>query len=151
MTAKAFAYADFELVRATTGATEKRAAYNRLRTSDPGLELPTCTSASAVAQQAMDAWERAHPELLSEAEVSDTHFFGIGGQGKLNELFDFVFVSADLRAVEETSSSRDSLISRILQRVVDQDEFESAVGDLTAQFVSKYDELAAEHLSRAVG
>ncbi len=146
MTAKAFAYPDFEVVRATTSATEKRAAYDRIRTGDPGLELPTCTSASAV-EQAMDAWERSHPELLSEAEVSDTHFFGIGGQGKLNDLFDFVFVSADLRAVEETSPSRDSLISRILQRVVDRDEFESAAEDLAAQFINRYDELAAEHLS----
>lgn len=150
ITGKAFALPAFEAVRACTAASEKRAAYNQVRTDDTGLGLPSCSSASAV-EEAMDAWERAHPELLSEAEVSDTHFFGIGGQGKLSELFDFVFVSADLRAAEETSSARDSLISRILQRAVMREEFESAAAALAAEFVSKYDDLATEHLSEQLG
>lgn len=146
MTAKAFAYPDFESVRSCATASEKRAAYSRVRTGDSALGLAACGSAAAV-EEAMNAWERSHPELLSEAEVSDTHFFGIGGPGKLSELFDFVFVSADLRATEETSSSRDSLISRILQRAVLRDDFESEAAVLAAEFVSKYDDLAAEHLS----
>lgn len=133
-----------------TAASEKRTAYNQVRTGDPTLDLPACSSASAV-DEVMDAWERAHPDLLSEAEVSDTHFFGIGGQGKLSDLFDFVFVSADLRAAEETSSARDSLISRILQRAVVREEFESATAALAAEFESKYDELTTEHLNEQLG
>ena len=54
----------------------------------------------------MDNWERQHPELLADAEVSDTHFFGFNSRGKLSELFDYVFVSADLRAVDETSGAK---------------------------------------------
>ncbi|WP_162602243.1 ATP-dependent nuclease [Nocardioides daejeonensis] len=150
ITAKAFAYPAFEAVRACTSAGDKRAAYNEVRAGDPTLGLPSCSSAAAV-EDAMNAWERDHPDLLAEAEVSDTHFFGIGGQGKLGELFDFVFVSADLRATEETSSARDSLISRILQRAVMRDSFDTATAALAAEFARKYDELADEHLSEQLG
>lgn len=145
ITAKAFAYPDFEAVRACASAADKRAAYNEIRTGNPTLGLPSCSSAGAV-EEAMSEWERAHPDLLEEAEVSDTHFFGIGGQGKLSELFDFVFVSADLRAADETSPSRDSLISRILHRVVRRDDFDKATARLAAEFAVRYESLAAEHL-----
>lgn len=150
ITAKAFAYPAFEIVRSCAAAGEKRAAYSQVRVAEPALGLPSCGSAAAV-EEAMDAWERAHPERLSEAEVSDTHFFGIGGQGKLSELFDFVFVSADLRLAEETSAARDSLISRILQRAVVREKFESAAAALAADFVSKYDDLASEYLCEQLG
>lgn len=145
ITGKAFAFPPFEAIRAGTSAGEKRTAYNQLRNDDPALGLPGWSSAAA-AEQAMGQWERDNPDRLAESEVSDTHFFGIGGQGKLSELFDFVFVSADLRAAEETSASRDSLISKILQRAIDRRDFESAAADLAADFASKYDVLATEHL-----
>lgn len=150
ITAKAFAYPAFEVVRAQIAASDKRASYNEVRAGDPTLGLPSCTSAGAV-EEAMNEWERTHPDLLAEAEVSDTHFFGIGGQGKLGELFDFVFVSADLRAAEETSSARDSLISRILQRAVTRESFDTATAALAAQFANKYNELAEEHLGEQLG
>lgn len=145
ITGKAFAFQPFERIRALGSATEKRAAYNELRSERPELELPAWSSASATGQ-AMDSWERQHPEELIEAEVSDTHFFGIGGQGKLGALFDFVFVSADLRISEETSSSRTSLLNRILQRAVVRDEFEADATALAEEFVEKYEGLATRHL-----
>ena len=114
ITGRALAFAPFEEVRAISGATDKRAAYKALREARPEFDLPTATSAAAV-DAAMDQLERDHPDQLTDAEVSDTHFFGVAGQGKLSSLFDFVLVSADLRASEETPA-RDSLLSRILQR-----------------------------------
>lgn len=145
ITGRAYAYAAFELVRRGASASEKRTAYTELRSAEPGLALPAWSSAAA-AEEAMDAWERANPGSLSEAEVSDTHFFGIYGQGKLSELFDFVFVSADLRAPEETSAARDSLLSRILQRAVIREDFDEATAILVEDFAKRYAELGEEHL-----
>jgi putative ATP-dependent endonuclease of OLD family len=146
ITGRAFAYPAFEGVRSHQSATDKRAAYNELKEREPELELPACRSAAAV-DEAMDAWEREHPEQLSEAEVSDTHFFGVAGQGKLSDLFDFVFVSADLRATEETSAARDSLLSRILQRAIEREGFDSAATLLVEDFAKRYAELGEHHLA----
>lgn len=145
ITGRAYAYPAFEEVRRGGTASEKRAAYTEVRSAEAELALPAWSSVAA-AEAAMDAWERAHPSLLSEAEVSDTHFFGIHGQGKLSQLFDFVFVSADLRAPEETSASRDSLLSRILQRAVVRDDFDNATASLVEEFARRYSELGEEHL-----
>ncbi|MCP9948670.1 hypothetical protein LUX33_09765 [Actinomadura madurae] len=50
----------------------------------------------------MLAWERDHQhELVAMELAADGHFFGFAGQAKMSGLFDYVFVSADLRAVEE--------------------------------------------------
>lgn len=146
ITGRALAFEPFETVRQGQSATDKRAAYDALRTSDATLGLPACRSAAAV-DEAMDAWEHANPERLTDAEVSDTHFFGVAGQGKLSDLFDFVFVSADLSAVEETSSSKDSLLSRILQRAVQREDFDAAAASLVRTFTEQYANLGEEHLS----
>jgi hypothetical protein len=119
---------------------EKRAAYNTLRAERPELSLPPCTSAAAV-EAAMDTWEGENPDQLSDAEVSDTHLFGFNGRGKLAELFDFVFVSADFRAAEETADTKDSIFGKILQRAVDRTGLQSAVSDLTEKFEQEYDAL----------
>jgi putative ATP-dependent endonuclease of OLD family len=145
ITGRAYAYPAFEEVRRGGSASEKRGAYTELRSLSPELSLPPWSSASA-AEEVMDAWERANPSRLSEAEVSDTHFFGIHGQGKLSQVFDFVFVSADLRAPEETSASRDSLLSRILQRAVVREDFDEASAALVEDFATQYAELGEKHL-----
>lgn len=145
ITGRALAYRPFEEIRGRNSAGDKRAAYLELRTSSPDLNLPAWSSVAA-AETAMDAWERSHTSALEEAYVSDSHFFGISGQAKLAQLFDFVFVSADLRASEETSSARDSLISRILQRAVVHDEFQPATEALLEDFTARYAKLNEEHL-----
>ncbi|MGH3977156.1 MAG: ATP-dependent nuclease, partial [Pseudonocardiaceae bacterium] len=90
-TAKALAFPEFEKIRAKGAAGERRSAYADLRVARTDLDLPAAGSAAA-ADAAMDGWERANPERLVEAEVSDTHFFGFNGQGKMAGLLDFVFV-----------------------------------------------------------
>jgi putative ATP-dependent endonuclease of OLD family len=145
ITGRALAYPAFEEIRRLGSASDKRSAYDGLREERPNLELPRCTSAAAV-EAAMDNWERSHPDQLSDSEVSDTHFFGVAGQGKLSNLFDFVFVSADMRASEETSGARDSLLSRILQRAVSRDAFDAAARSLVERFSSDYNSLGQQHL-----
>lgn len=146
ITGRALAYGPFEAVRRHQAARERRTAYEDLRASDTELGLPACRSVAAV-DEAMNSWERENPDRLSDSEVSDTHFFGVVGQGKLSDLFDFVFVSADLRASEETSNAKDSLLSRILRRAVEREDFDSAAAVLVQDFADQYTELGEQHLS----
>jgi hypothetical protein len=133
LTGKALAFPSFEDIRGHLAAIPKRSAYNELRTLRPDLGLPTCGSAAAV-DLAMDEWERDHPDQLVEAEVSDTHMFGFNGQGVLTELFDFVFVSADLRAAAETEDNRTTILGRILQRAIDRSELDAQIAKLTQDY-----------------
>lgn len=145
ITGKALAFQPFEEVRAASSATEKRNLYNSLRGERPELALPACSSSQAV-DTAMDQWESVHSDALTEAEVSDTNLFGFNGRGKIAEIFDFVFVSADLRAGEEAADGRDSTLGRILQRALDRSNLQSAVTDLTTSYESDYGKLNKEHL-----
>ncbi|WOX21227.1 ATP-dependent nuclease [Streptomyces solicathayae] len=130
ITGKALAYAPFEEIRGTPGgAMPKRKAYNELRESNPALGLPSVGSEKAM-NEAMLAWERSHRDRLSEAIVEDTHFFGFAGQSKLAELIDFVFVSADLRAYEQTDDQKSSAIARILDHAVDRSEADAQLGEI---------------------
>lgn len=146
ITGKALAFKPFEAVRGAQGASAKRQALASAALAYPDLDLPRWQSIEATAA-AMDAWERSHPEHLEEAEVSDTHFFGFYGQGKLSGLFDYVFVTADLRASEENTDSRTSIIGRILERAVDREAANLAFRELASEIADKQRQINDEHLS----
>ena len=68
----------------------------------------------------MTTWEAGHVEQLVDApECLQTNFFGFNSGGKMSGLFDFVLVTADLRASEESIDGKSSIIGRILERSVD--------------------------------
>lgn len=68
----------------------------------------------------MTTWEAANTAQLVEApETLQTNFFGFNSGGKMSGLFDFVLVTADLRASEESLDGKASIIGRILERSVD--------------------------------
>ncbi|OOG53468.1 ATP-dependent endonuclease [Polaromonas sp. C04] len=119
LSANSKSYAPFNGIRSKGSAAEKKAAYNELRTADPSIGL-TAWSNSDAANQAMTAWEAGHTEQLVEAPESlQTNFFGFNSGGKMSGLFDFVLVTADLRASEESMDGKSSIIGRILERSVD--------------------------------
>ena len=67
----------------------------------------------------MMTWESSHTDLLVDvAEALQTNFFGFISGGKMSGLFDFVLVTADLRAGEESTDGKSSIIGRILERSV---------------------------------
>jgi predicted ATP-dependent endonuclease of OLD family len=112
-------FAPFNAIRSKGSAADKKAAYNELRTSDSSLGLPAWSSADA-ANQTMTTWEAGHIDQLVEAPESlQTNFFGFNSGGKMSGLFDFVLVTADLRASEESVDGKSSIIGRILERSVD--------------------------------
>ncbi len=119
LSANSRSYTPFNAIRGKSTAGEKKIAYNDLRTSDASLGLPTWTSAEA-ANQVMTTWEAGHTSQLVEApEFLQTNFFGFNSGGKMSGLFDFVLVTADLRASEESIDGKSSIIGRILERSVD--------------------------------
>jgi len=119
LSANSKSYEPFNEIRSMGSGAEKKAAYNALRTSVPSLGLPAWTNIDA-ANQAMTSWEAAHTDQLVEAPDSlQTNFFGFNSGGKMSGLFDFVLVTADLRASEESIDGKSSIIGRILERSVD--------------------------------
>lgn len=119
LSANSKSYAPFNTIRSKGPAADKKAAYNELRTSDSTLSLPVWSNVDA-ANQTMTTWEAAHIDLLVEAPESlQTNFFGFNSGGKMSGLFDFVLVTADLRASEEAIDGKSSVIGRILERSID--------------------------------
>lgn len=119
LSANSKSYEPFNAIRSKASAADKRTAYNELRSSDSSLGLSAWSSVDA-ANQAMTAWEAGHTDQLVEAPESlQTNFFGFNSGGKMSGLFDFVLVTADLRASEESIDGKSSIIGRILERSVD--------------------------------
>lgn len=119
LSANSKSYAPFNAIRGKGTAADKKAAYNDLRNSDSSLGLPAWSSVEA-AFQAMTTWEAGHTDQLDDAPESlQTNFFGFNSGGKMSGLFDFVLVTADLRASEESIDGKSSVIGRILERSVD--------------------------------
>lgn len=119
LSANAKSFPAFNAIKAANGANAKKELYNDLRSSHPELELPAAKTGPAV-EEAITTWEASHTELLVDAlESLQTNFFGFNSGGKMSGLFDFVLVTADLRASEESVDGKSSIIGRILERSVD--------------------------------
>jgi len=119
LSANAKSFPDFNEIKAASGATAKKTLYADLRRSQQGLNLPPANTGVAV-EQAMTTWEASHPDRLVDApEELQTNFFGFNSGGKMSGLFDYVLVTADLRASEESIDGKSSIIGRILERSVD--------------------------------
>ena len=119
LSANAKGFPEFNAIKAANGATAKKDLYKDLRLNRPELELPDAKTGAAV-EEAMTTWEASHTELLVDSlEALQTNFFGFNSGGKMSGLFDFVLVTADLRASEESIDGKSSIIGRILERSVD--------------------------------
>lgn len=128
--ANARSYPPFALIREQLNAGDRKVAYNSLRDSDSSLGLPGWTNQEA-AMQALVAWESDHPEQLEESpETQQTKFFGFNSGGKMGDLFDFVLVTGDLRASEETQDSKASVIGKILERSVDRTAADEEIAEI---------------------
>lgn len=150
ITGRALAFGPFEAVRAAPTAVAKREALARAIDAWPDLDLPRWHSVDATSA-AMDEWERSYPDLLEDAEVSDTHFFGFFGQEKLSGLFDYVLVTADLRAREESLDTRTTIIGRILERAVDRQAANAAFRLLAEELTARQRIITEEHLAAQLG
>lgn len=141
----ALAFAPFEEIRRIKGAGPQLTGYKDLRDSQPELGLPRVSSAKA-ALEAMLTWEGQHRDRLDVTESpADTHFFGFAGQAKMTGLFDYVFVSADLRAGEEGRDAKGSIIGRILDQAVDRSEAEEEIAALQIFVNANRESIQSKH------
>lgn len=150
LSANAKGFPDFNAIKAAGNATAKKDLYALLRRDRPDLELPAATSGAAV-EQAMTAWEANHTDQLVDApEALQTNFFGFNSNGKMSGLFDFVLVTADLRASEESIDGKSSIIGRILERSIDRaaadEEIAKIVEESRAKQQQVYEEKFKEQL-----
>ncbi len=144
ISANAKSFPDFNTIKEATGANPKKELYAALRNSHPELELPEAKTGIAV-DQAMTTWEASHTDQLVDApEQLQTDFFGFNSGGKMSGLFDFVLVTADLRAREESMDGKSSIIGRILERSVDRTAADEAIAEIVEESRAKqqkvYDE-----------
>ncbi|MDT9002237.1 ATP-dependent endonuclease [Paucibacter sp. APW11] len=143
LSANAKGLPEFNAIKAAGNATAKKEMYAALRSSRAELNLPAANTGAAV-EQAMTAWESSHTDQLVDApEALQTNFFGFNSGGKMSGLFDFVLVTADLRASEESIDGKSSIIGRILERSVDRaaadDEIEKIVEESRAKQQQVYE------------
>lgn len=119
LSANAKGFAEFNQIKAASSASAKKELYATLRGSRPDLNLQAASTGTAV-DSAMMAWEASHTDQLVDApEALQTNFFGFNSGGKMSGLFDYVLVTADLRASEESIDGKSSIIGRILERSVE--------------------------------
>jgi predicted ATP-dependent endonuclease of OLD family len=144
ITGKAMAFAPFEVVRATDGAGPRKAAYQQVISDHPELTFPAWTSDGA-SEELMSRWERENPDQLVEAQVSSTNFFGFAGQGKLSGLFDYVLITADMRASEESQDSKSSVIGRILEKAVDRSAANDELSALNDDLMVRHQEITKRY------
>lgn len=144
----AWSYPPFGPIREASAAMDKRRLYRDLRDASPELNLPTATTALSV-DEALVAWESAHPSSLVRVEESASgELFGFLGTAKLSGIFDYVFVSADLRASEEADSRRGALIGRLLQKSIDQGDVTSKINSLIDEFDKAQQRVVRDGLSK---
>ncbi len=143
LTGRALAFEPFEAIRSTAGAKDLRNAYEALRTEDPALDLPKVRSKDD-AMAAMDSWEEANSDRLTEATVSATHLFGFVGTAKLAGRFGYTLVPASADASDETTDARGTLLARLIERAAGSVEVDESIEQLRADFETQLSELLGE-------
>lgn len=144
LSANAKGFPAFNAVKAANGAAAKKELYSKLRTDHPDIELPSANTVAAI-EQAMTAWEAAHTDQLVDApEALQTNFFGFNSGGKMSGLFDFVLVTADLRASEESIDGKSSIIGRILERSVDRTAADEEIAKIVEESRAKQQKIYEE-------
>lgn len=144
LSANAKGFPDFNAIKAASGAASRKELYSKLRADRPDLGLPSATTAAAI-EQAMTTWESSNTDQLVDApEALQTNFFGFNSGGKMSGLFDFVLVTADLRASEESIDGKSSIIGRILERSIDRAAADEAIAEIVAESRAKQQQVYEE-------
>ncbi|MFD7655239.1 ATP-dependent endonuclease [Actinosynnema sp. NPDC059797] len=140
MSGNARAFPVFGPIREAGSATDKKARYLEVREAHPELDLPPWKSMQ-VCEQVLKTWELENPHRLEDSQVEVTNLFGFAGQAVMSGRFDYVFVSADLRAGEESRDGRGALISMILERSVNRAAADEDIKELAASVERQQEEI----------
>lgn len=118
LSANAKGFPPFTAIKSAGSVKDKKAAYEALRKQEPDLGLSTANTGQQI-EDALSTWEANNLDRLENVPEVQTNFFGFNSNSKMSGLFDFVLVTADLRASEESQDSKTTIIGRILERSVD--------------------------------
>ncbi|MBA4341665.1 MAG: ATP-dependent endonuclease [Methylibium sp.] len=144
LSANAKGFPEFNAIKAAGGAAAKKEQYAILRSSRADLNLPAANTGTAI-DQAMAIWEASHTDqLVAAPEALQTNFFGFNSGGKMSGLFDFVLVTADLRASEESIDGKSSIIGRILERSIDRAAADEEIAKIVEESRAKQQEVYEE-------
>ncbi len=140
------AFPGFARIRAAAAAMDKRRLYAELREANPERDLPPARSVAEV-DEALSRWETLHPDHLTDTDLAASQLFSFAGQAKMSGLFDYVFVSADLRADEEARDVKSSVIGRILEQAVDRRDADQELADLGVYMAGQHAEIQSKHFT----
>ncbi|WP_081863959.1 ATP-dependent nuclease [Mycetocola saprophilus] len=146
LSANAKGFPAFSKIKTASTAAEKKLSYIELREADPELGLPVAATGPRI-DEALTTWEAQNLERLENVPEVQTNFFGFNGNGKMSGLFDFVLVTADLRATEESEDSKASIIGRILERTVDRSAADSEIAAIVEDSQKKQQAVYGERFS----
>lgn len=138
MSGNARAFRAFDPIRQAGTAGDMKQRYLEVREANPDLDLPAWKS-KAACEQTLKTWELENTHRLEDARVEVTNLFGFAGQAVMSGRFDYVFVSADLRAGEESRDGRSALIGRILERTIDRSAADEDIKELAASVEREQD------------
>ncbi len=137
---------EFTHILAGDSASERRARYNDLRASNLDFNDLSSVSSDLALKSQLDQWETAHPDKLEDVDLdSTTHLFGFAGQYALSGLFDYVFVTADLRANEQAQDVRGAILGRILEQAIDRTEADAALLELAERMQGEHAAIQEKH------
>lgn len=127
-------YAGFEHIRKETGKVQKKKLYTDYAAANPGFGLAAVSKGDEV-EAALRVWESNNIALLVDTPNEEAgHLFGFNGKNKMSNLFDFVFVTADLRASEQSIEGQKTVLGRILERSLDRVGADEALEELTNKY-----------------
>jgi putative ATP-dependent endonuclease of the OLD family len=144
MSANAKSFPAFNEIKCATTAADKKKRYLQLQKDQPSLNLPKASTQPAI-EEALATWESENPEQLIDApEELSTELYGFNGAGKIRELFDFIFISADLRAGQESTDEKSSIIGRIIDKSIDRKSADEKIAEVVARSRTQQQEIYVE-------
>lgn len=141
LSANAKGFRPFTPIKQATKVAEKKALYNDLRQQHEDWGLPRASTNQAI-QESITTWESNHIDELDDIpDTLQTNFFGFNSSGKMSGLFDYVLVTADLRASEESIDNKSSIIARILERAIDRSAADEQIQEVADESKRKQEEI----------
>lgn len=109
---------DFNDIRSTRPALEKRNKYKKIRDTEKYACLPSATSVAAV-DTALNDWEHQNPESC-ERMRDDGQFFGFKqvGHSYLSRYTQCIYVPAVQNAADDATESKGSIVTELMDLVV---------------------------------
>lgn len=143
-------YPPFDEIRNKPDTASRKAEYSQVMGSLPDADgLANTWQNRDLAEEQMTAWEFAHVELLEETYLPTANsLFSFDGQAVLSGVFDFVFVSADMRAAEESADSGKTILARILEKALDRSKATPKLAQLSEKFASEQRKMTERYLGR---